>query len=118
MTKARDIANQRDITATNATATGALTLDLTSARLFNLTTSGNITGMTLANVPALSGDTLSFVVRVTQGATAYSVTWFSGITWLTAGGVAPAAPLANKTTEYVFSSSAAGVYQGRKGAAT
>ena len=107
-----------DRTATNAAATGAISLDVSTASIFNLTLSGNVSGVTVSNAPTLSGETLSFVVKVTQGATAYSLTWFSGITWLTVGGSAPAAPAANKTIEYIFTSTSAGVYFGRKGAAT
>lgn len=107
-----------DKRVTNSSATGAITLDLSAASVFELTLSGNVTGITLANVPALTGGELSFVVRVSQGATAFSLAWFSGVTWLTSGGTAPPVPLANKTIEYIFSSSAAGVYLGRKGAST
>lgn len=106
-----------DKTVVNATATGNVSLDLSIGSVFDLTLSGNTT-LSLANVPALSGETLSFVVKVTQGATAYALTWFSTITWLTVGGVAPAAPAANKTVEYIFTTTASGQYVGRKGAAT
>lgn len=107
-----------DRTATVPAAVGALTLDVSTASVFNLALAGEVTGITIANAPILSGEALSFVVKVTQGATAYPLSWFSGITWLTIGSVAPAAPAANKTIEYIFTSTAAGTYFGRKGAAT
>ncbi len=101
-----------------AATSGAVSLDLSAASVFDLTLSGNVTSMALANVPPLAGGELTFVVRVTQGATAYSLAWFSGLSWLTTGGTPPAAPAANKTVEYILSSLAAGVYLGRKGAET
>lgn len=106
-----------DRTIINAAATGAVTLDLSVAGIFDLTLSGNTT-VSIANAPTLAGETLSFVVRVTQGATPYLFTWFNTIAWLTAGGTAPIAPAANKVIEYVFSSTTSGQYLGRKGAAT
>jgi hypothetical protein len=107
-----------DRTTVNAAATGALTLDVSTASVFELTLSGNVSGITIANAPTLSGETLSFVVRVKQPGTAYTFAWFTGITWLTAGGAAPPAPTANNTTEYIFTTTSTGAYLGRKGAAT
>lgn len=106
-----------DRTVTNATATGTVTLDLALGSTFDLTLTGNTT-LVLSNVPALSGETLNIFISVTQGATAYSLTWFSGISWITAGGIAPSAPAANKIIEYVITTKAPGAYKGRKGAAT
>ena len=106
-----------DKTGVTSAATGSVTLDLSVDAVFELTLSGNTT-LNLTGAPALSSETLYFVVRVTQGSTAYALTWFSSITWLTYGGAAPAAPAANKTIEYIFSSTSAGVFLGRKGAST
>lgn len=105
-----------DKTVTNAAATGTVTLDLSQADVFNLTLSGNTT-LAISNAPALSGETFAIVVRVSQGATAFALTWFSGITWLTSGGTAPAAPAANKSVEYVLSTMDGTNWIGRKGAA-
>lgn len=106
-----------DRTVTNATATGTVTLDLALGSVFDLTLTGNTT-LALSNVPTLSGETLSIIISVTQGATAYSLTWFGGISWLTLGAVAPSAPAANKVIEYVITTTTPGAYKGRKGAAT
>lgn len=105
-----------DKTTTNATATGTVTLNLATADVFNLTLSGNTT-VALSNIPTLSNETFAFVVRVSQGGTAYTLTWFSGITWLTTGGTAPAAPAASKSVEYIFSTTDGTNWTGRKGAA-
>lgn len=124
LTGAETVTNKRfsaslylDKTVTNAAATGTVTLDLALATVFDLTLTGNTT-LAISNAPTLSNETLNVLISVTQGATAYSLTWFSGITWLTTGGIAPAAPAANKITEYVITSKAPGVYKGRKGAST
>ncbi len=105
-----------DKTVTNAAATGTATLDLSQADVFDLTLAGATT-LAISNAPALSGETFAIVVRVSQGATAFALTWFSGITWLTSGGTAPAAPAANKSVEYVLSTTDGTNWIGRKGAA-
>lgn len=104
-----------DKTVTVAAATGTVTLSLSQAGVFVLTLSGN-TALAISNAPELGGETLSIVVRVTQPGTAYALTWFGGITWLSSGGVAPAAPAAGRTTEYVLSTSDGASWIGRKGA--
>lgn len=106
-----------DKTVSVPAATGTVTLDLAVSSVFNLTLTGDCT-LSLTNVPVVNGETLSIVVAVSQGATAYSLTWFNGLTWRTLGGAAPPAPGANKTTEYVITSTSSGSYIGRKGAAT
>lgn len=105
-----------DKTATNSAATGTATLDLSQADVFDLTLAGATT-LAISNAPTLSGETLSIVVRVSQGATAFVLTWFGGITWLTSGGTAPAVPAANKSVEYILSTMDGTNWIGRKGAA-
>lgn len=109
-------ANFIDKTVTNAAATGTVTLDLSQADVFNLTLAGATT-LAISNAPALSGETFAFVVRATQPATAYSLAWFAGITWLTPNGAAPAAPAVGKSAEYVFSTTDGANFIGRTGAA-
>lgn len=106
-----------DRTVTSAAATGTVTLDLALGSTFDLTLTGNTT-LALANVPALTNETLNIVISVTQGATAYSLTWFGTMTWVTPSAIEPAAPAANKVIEYIITSKAAGQYKGRKGAST
>ncbi|QPI08260.1 hypothetical protein IM687_13740 [Stutzerimonas stutzeri] len=102
-----------DKTITNAAATGTVTLDLSAADVFDLTLAGNTT-LALSNAPALSGETFAIVIRVRQGATAYSLAWFSGITWLALS--TPATPAANKIVEYIMSTTNGTSWLGRKGA--
>lgn len=104
-----------DKTSTFAAATGNITLNLSQADVFVLTLSGNTT-IAISNAPELDGETLSIVVRVTQPGTAYALTWFGGITWLSSGGIAPSAPAAGRATEYVLSTSNGTSWIGRKGA--
>lgn len=106
-----------DRTITNAACTGPVNLDLNAGTVFDLTLTGNTT-LSLINVPALTNETLNVFISVTQGATAYSLTWFDGITWVTTSGIEPAAPAANKVIEYIITSKSPGAYKGRKGAST
>lgn len=104
-----------DKTVTNATANGAVTLDCSTANIFELTLTGAAT-LSLSNLPGLTNETFAILVRVTQGATPYALTWFSGITWLTPGSLAPSAPAANKTIEYILTTKNGTAWLGRKGA--
>jgi hypothetical protein len=106
-----------DKTTTNAAVSGTLNLDVSTGTVFNLTLAANST-LAIINAPTLTNETLTFTVRVTQPVVAYTLTWWSGISWLTTGGTAPTAPAASKTIEYIFTSNSAGVYEGRKGAST
>lgn len=64
---------------TNATATGTVSLDLTTANVFNETLTGN-TVFTFDN-PATTGQAHSFTVFLNQGGTAYTVTWPASVKW-------------------------------------
>jgi len=95
------------------------TLNLAQATVYDLTlTTANAT-ISTSNMPSLSGETLTLVVRIRQGSTPRAITWFSGITWLTPGGLAPATPVANQVVEYIFSTNGDGsAWLGRVGAST
>jgi len=95
-----------------ADATGAVTLDLASASIFDLTLTGNVT-LTVSNAVVTAGETRSVVVRIRQGATARTLTWWSGITWLAS--TTPATPAVNKIKEYVLSYDGSS-WLGREGA--
>lgn len=61
---------------TNAAATGTVTLDLSSADLFNLTLTGNAT-IAISNAPTTYPFT--FLIRMKQGGSgSYTLTWSSG----------------------------------------
>ena len=97
---------------------GAQSLNLSTHDYFNLFLGGTTT-LTLTGVPSLTNsEYFGFVVKVGQGATPYSLTWFGNITWLTTNGLAPNAPAANKTREYVFTTVDGTNFIGRAGSGT
>ena len=101
-----------------ATATASHTLNLALATVFDLTLSVNTT-FTISNMPSLSGESLTLVIRVRQAAAPKTITWFSGITWLTPGGLVPAVPAASQIVEYILSTTGTGTtWVGRVGAST
>ena len=97
---------------------GTQSLNLTNYDYFNLLLTGATT-LTLTGVPTLTNSEYTgFVVNVKQGATPYSLTWFANITWLTTNGLAPDAPAANKSREYVFTTANGTDFVGRVGSGT
>lgn len=97
---------------------GAQSLNLSTHDYFNLFLGGTTT-LTLTGVPSLTNsECVGFVVKVGQGATPYALTWFNNITWLTTNGLAPNAPAANKTREYVFTTVDGTNFIGRAGSGT
>ena len=101
-----------------ATATASHALNLSVATVFDLTLSVNTT-FTISNMPSLSGESLTLVIRIRQNAAPKTIAWFSGITWLTPGGLVPAVPAANQIVEYILSTTGTGTtWVGRVGAST
>ena len=97
---------------------GTQSLNLSTHDYFNLFLNGATT-LTLTGVPSLTNsEYVGFVVNVRQGATPYALTWFNNITWLTTNGLAPNAPAANKTREYVFTTVDGTNFIGRAGSGT
>lgn len=100
-----------------ANATGAYVLNVGTTGFFNLALTGNTT-LSVTGLPTLSAtETLVVAIRVSQGATAYSLTWPSGIVWISSGGTVPSTPTANKTIEYTLTFEGSQVF-GRKGSGT
>jgi hypothetical protein len=105
-----------DKISTDAAATGAVVLDCADTFVHDLTLAGNTT-VSLDNLPALSTTQTTIVIRVKNGASAYSLTWSIGtIVWLTPTGAPPSAPAIDKTIEYVFTTKDNANFLGRKGA--
>jgi hypothetical protein len=101
-----------------STGPGNQTLNLTNYDYFNLLL-GGATTLSLSGIPTLTNSEYTgFVVNVKQGATPYSLTWFANITWLTTGGLAPDAPAANKSREYLFTTANGTDFVGRVGSGT
>lgn len=104
----------------------ALALNLSLATVFDLSPTVNLT-LSLSNIPSLdtsvsptaAGESLTVVVRVRQNASPKTVTWWSGISWLTPGGLTPPTPTANQIVEYILSTANNGtLWVGRVGAST
>lgn len=90
--------NYSEITSSNTTATGAVTLDVTNGNVFNLTLTGAIT-LTFTT-PVASGKECSFSLYLNQGSTAYSVTFPSSLKW--DNDSTPDLSAVNKTNIMVF----------------
>lgn len=103
-------------TAVIPTASGSTALNLSAASLFDITLSANTT-LTISSPPVFLDETLAIVVRITQGATARTLTWFPNISWLTVAGAAPSAPGANRIVEYILTTTDGVNWIGRRGSA-
>jgi hypothetical protein len=77
------------------------TVDLSAGGEFRLTTTGNTT-LNVSNPPA-NGYTSTKTLRITQGATAYTLTFWAGIEAI--AGEIPTAPVLNETKEYTLRAS-------------
>lgn len=107
-----------DRQVTIAAAAGLTNCNLSLGTIFALTLTGNVT-ISLSNIPALGpGQSYSFVIRLISGATKYTITWPSGLTWLNTNGGVGDTPAAGQIIEYVFSTSDGATALVRKGAST
>lgn len=97
---------------------GTQSLNLTTHDYFNLLLDGDTT-LTLTGVPSLTNsEYIGFVVNISQDIMPFSLTWFNNITWLTTNGLAPNAPAAEKSREYVFTTVDGTNFIGRAGSGT
>lgn len=97
---------------------GTQALNLSDYDYFNLLLDGATT-LTLAGAPSLiNSEYVGFVVNIGQGTTPHSLTWFDNITWFTTDGLAPDAPAADKTREYIFTTANGTDFIGRVGSGT
>jgi hypothetical protein len=71
-------------------STGTLTVDCSTANVFEFTPSQNITTLTITNIPT-SGDAYAMIFKVTGSA--YTITWPAAVKW--AAGTAPTLSTAN-----------------------
>ena len=86
------------VVALSAAAT--VTLDLSTANVFTLTTDQNTTfAFNYGNIQLTTGDAYAFTLRVLSGGS-HSLTWPSSVKW--AGGTAPDAPANGEYNTYVF----------------
>jgi hypothetical protein len=98
---ARATLGGQETVATNSSATGAVTLNLTNGNVFSLTLTGNVT---LTFSGASAGKACSFAVYLKQDSTgSRTITWPSGVKW--SGAVAPVlSTAANALDVVVFES--------------
>lgn len=66
-----------------AGTTGSVTLDCSTASVFTMSPSGNVTALAFSNVPA-SGRACTITLIVTQGGTVRTIAAPSGAVWLAA----------------------------------
>jgi hypothetical protein len=78
--------NYKEIYTSPTISTGQLTLDLSLGNIFNVSLNGNITTMTITNIPS-SSFTANFSLIFTADGTARAVAWTSSIKW--PSGIAP-----------------------------
>ena len=69
-----------EVSASPAISGNTLTLDLSTASLFNVTLNSNITTLTISN-PQTTGNTSSFVLVFNYTGTSYAVTWGTAVRW-------------------------------------
>ena len=82
-------------------STNTLTLNLSTAGIFNVTLNANITTLTLTNYPSAAGQVASFILVLTADGTARSITWPASFRW--PGGTAPTpTSTLNKEDVYAF----------------
>jgi hypothetical protein len=87
-----------EVVNTQATASGAVTLDIANGNIFDLTLSDNIT-LTFSN-PAPSGQGCSFTVIINQGATPKTIAYPASVKW--SNDVVPDLSMASKTSILSF----------------
>jgi len=81
-------------------AASSVTLDLSTANVFTLTTGQNTTFVfDYSNIQLTTNDAFAFTLRVLAGG-GHALTWPSSVKW--AGGTAPDAPASGEYNTYVF----------------
>jgi len=100
-----------------ANATGTYTLNVNNSTVFDLTLTGNA-ALAFNNVPPLSGELLTVVVTIRQGATARTLTLPPNVTFITSGGLPILTPPANRLQDYIFTTKNGTAWEVRSGAST
>lgn len=77
---------------------GALTLDLQTATVFDVSLNAAITSITISNIPS-SGSTGSFILMLTADGTARAVTWPGSFKW--PNGTAPTLTSSSGKTDII-----------------
>ena len=88
-----------EVAVTNASVTGAVTIDASTGSVFDLTLTGNMTGLTISNPPA-SGLASTITVILRQDATGSRTATFSS-TYKWAGASAPTLSTAASSVDII-----------------
>lgn len=95
-----ELTNYSETKATNATASGSVSVDFANGNVHELTLTGNITTLTLSNPPA-SGESGNLTLILKQDATgSRTVTWPAAVKWVN-GGTAPTLSTAASSVDMV-----------------
>jgi hypothetical protein len=70
-----------ETTSSPSISTNTLTLDLSSAQVFNVSLNANITTLTISNTPSTSNRAIGFTLIFTADGTARTVTWPAEVKW-------------------------------------
>jgi hypothetical protein len=98
----------------NASAGGAVSLQVSSATVFEYTLTSNLT-LSFTSLPSLTGQSYSFVIRLITGATKFTVTWPGAtIQWINTGGAAGETAAVGKMVEFVFTYKGSNTYIARR----
>ena len=82
-----DLKGYGEVMLTTASATGAISLDLSAANIFRLNLTGNAT-VTFTNPPAAGSTSVATIIAIQDGSGGHTITWTDGAY---AGGVVPPA---------------------------
>ena len=82
-------------------STNTLTLNLSTAGIFNVTLNANITTLTLSSYPSGAGQAASFILMLTGDGTARTITWPASFRWPGATAPTPTSTL-NQRDVYAF----------------
>jgi hypothetical protein len=92
--------NYHETYTTASSSSGSLTIDTSSANVFQVTLTEDVTSTTFSNPPS-SGTAYGMTVRVIQDSTARTIAWPNSVDW--SGGSAPAISTGNGAVDvFVF----------------
>jgi hypothetical protein len=86
---------------TSISKVGVLTLDLSSGQVFIVSLQGNVTSITINNIPdnALTSNSVGFTIIFTADGTARTITWPASVKW--PGGTAPTMTSTNNKKDII-----------------
>lgn len=110
MTGPLKVLEVNDTVVNKGSVSGAVTLDLEAGNVFYLTTSGNITSITVSNPPT-SGTGAFVVVEITAGGS-HTVAWGASYEW--PSGTAPTQTVSGKDVYVIYTRDGGTTWTGRR----